>query len=112
MGSVDGGSCRSAHLDSAGAAQVLHRADPDVGNMILFAQLLQRSDQGGVGVFREENLPCATGIQGFPELFDSDHKVTGGQFRQIPALGDFTIIFCIHTKQYYTHYFGKVNKFS
>ena len=112
MGSVDGGGCRGAHLDSAGAAQILHGADPGVGNMILFALLRQGSRDGGVGVFRQEDLPGPAGIQSFSELLDSDHEGSGGQFRQIPAFRDFKIILCIHTKQYYTHFFGKVNKFS
>jgi hypothetical protein len=48
-------------------------------------------------------------LQGFTQLFGTNHDLKLGQVRQTAALGDHSIIVCIHTKPYYTQKLQKVN---
>jgi hypothetical protein len=63
-----------------------------------FTTLLQWLGKGGIGIFCQKNTSCGTFFQGFPELFCSNDHPFAGKFRQIPVLGDSTIISCIHTR--------------
>ena len=74
------------------------------------AQLPQGLGDGGISVFRQKYSPRAACIYSLFQLFCPDDHVGYGQIGHIAALGYSTFLFSVHTRWYYTHFFGIVNK--
>ena len=74
------------------------------------AQILDGAGDGGIGVFRQINIPGAALIQSFFKLLAADYHLLAGEVRRIAALR-YSTIFLIHTNTHYTHFSEKVNKF-
>ena len=74
------------------------------------AQLLDGAGDGGIGIFRQINIPGAALIQSFFKLLAADYHLLAGEIRRIAALR-YSTIFLIHTNTHYTHFSEKVNKF-
>ena len=91
------GSCRCAHINAAGAAQILHTADPDIGSLIQLAEALERLRDRRVCVGCQENPLNFALIQGFFQLFCADYQLEFGQIQTMTAFRDYTIIQLIHT---------------
>ena len=91
------GSCRCAHINAAGATQILHTADPDIGGLIQLAEALEHLRDRRVCVSRKENLLSSALIQGFFQLFCADNQLEFGQIQTMTAFRDYTIIQLIHT---------------
>lgn len=87
-----------------------HAGDP--GNLYtpLLTQLLQRTCNGWIGVFRQKYVPGPSGIHSFFQLLRPDNDLPGTKLRPIAAVWYFNNRFLIHTKPYYTLFFKKVNK--
>ena len=92
------GSCRCAHVDAAGTAQILHIADPDIGDLIQLAEALERLRDRRVCICGKENLLNTTLFQGFFQLFCADYQLEFGQIQTMTAFRDHTIIQLIHTE--------------
>jgi hypothetical protein len=107
---MDRGSCRGTHLDAAERSQLCHAGDPAAGNLEDFAFFFEGLSDGRIGIFCQADKLGVALFQGFSELFCPDYHLIFLQFRQIPALGDHTFFFLIHTDDYYTQFFKKVNK--
>ena len=69
------GGCRCAHINAAGAAQILHTADPDIGGLIQLAEALERLRDRRICVGSQKNLLNTALIQGFFQLFCADDEL-------------------------------------
>ena len=96
--SIDGRCRRCAHINAAGAAQILHTADPDKPDIFLPAQLRNWSRHGRVGVFCQENDARFPLLEGLAQLLVSHNDMVPGQILQIAALMYFTYFLHIHTR--------------
>ena len=74
------------------------------------AQVLNGTGDGGIGVFRQINIPGNAPIQGFFKLLAANYHLIAGEIRRNAALR-YSTIFLIHTSKHYTHFSEKVNKF-
>ena len=81
-----------------------------IWNSILSAQLFQRLCDDGICVFGQEDLTGSTAQNRFLQLLGPDDDFLAFQVGHFAAVGDFTIVFPIHTGIYYTQIYEKVNK--
>ena len=103
--------CRRAHIDAAGAPQVVHFPDPDDLGAALLSKLSQGHRYGGVRILGEIHPADSAALKLLLQLLHSD------DFFMVPKLGELVVtrrtpyIHGIHTNQYYTRFCEKVNFF-
>ena len=102
---------RCTHIDVAGAPQVVHLPDPDNFDSTGLSELSQGHRNGGVGILGKIHPGDSASKQLLFQLLHSD------DFSMVPKLGELVVtrgtpyIHGIHTNQYYTCFFEKVNVF-
>ena len=101
---------RCAHLNSAGAAQIRHGANPGNLDIVSLAKGLQGAGKAGIGIFCQKNTPGTAGADCLAQLLAAHDQLSAAEIGQFAAVRYSTIVFPIHTDTYYTQYFEKVNK--
>jgi hypothetical protein len=103
--------CRRANIDVAGAPQVVHFPDPDDLGAAPLSKLSQGHRYGGVRILGEIHPGDSAALKLLLQLLHSD------DFFMVPKLGELVVTrrtpykHGIHTNQYYTPFYKKVNFF-
>ena len=103
--------CRRADLDVAGAPQVVHFPDPVNFDTTYLSKLSQRHRDGRVRIQGQVDPGDTAAKQCFFQLLHSDDFLMVPKLRKLVVAHRTPYIHGIHTNQYYTRFYEKVNFF-